>query len=112
MATPALRRPALDPASVAPRTTSAYPTEAFRRMTAGRAKRALGDALGLTTFGVNLTRLEPGAASSLRHWHRRQDEFVFVVKGELMLVSDDGEQRLGPGMCAGFVGGVANGHHL
>lgn len=81
-------------------------------MTAGRAKRALGDALGLTTFGVNLTRLEPGAASSLRHWHRRQDEFVFVLEGELMLVTDDGEQCLGPGMCAGFVGGVANGHHL
>jgi uncharacterized cupin superfamily protein len=107
-----LRAPALDPATVPPRISSAYPTEAMRAVTAGRAKRALGDALGLTTFGVNLTRLEPGAASALRHWHHRQDEFVFIVDGEITLVTDDGEQVLGPGMCAGFRGGVANGHHL
>jgi uncharacterized cupin superfamily protein len=107
-----LKLPALDPATVAPRTSSAYPTEEFRKVTAGRAKRALGDALGLTTFGVNLTRLEPGAASALRHWHRRQDEFVFILEGELTLVTDDGEQVLGPGACAGFPGGVPNGHHL
>jgi uncharacterized cupin superfamily protein len=104
--------PALDPALVPARTSSAYPTEEFRKVTAGRAKRALGDALGLTTFGVNLTRLEPGAASALRHWHRRQDEFVYVLEGELTLVTDGGEQVLGPGMCAGFPGGVPNGHHL
>lgn len=107
-----LTAPALDPESVTPRTSSAYPTEAFRRVTAGRAKRALGDALGLTTFGVNLTRLEPGAASALRHWHRRQDEFVYVLEGELTLVTDAGEQVLGPGTCAGFPGGVTNGHQL
>jgi uncharacterized cupin superfamily protein len=106
------KRPALDPATVPARTSSAYPREEFRKVTAGRAKRALGDALGLTTFGVNLTRLEPGAASALRHWHRRQDEFVFVLEGELTLVTDDGEQVLGPGTCAGFPGGVPNGHHL
>jgi uncharacterized cupin superfamily protein len=111
MATP-LSRPALDPATVAPRTGSAYPTEEFRKVTAGRAKRVLGDALGLTTFGVNLTMLAPGAASALRHWHRRQDEFVFVVDGELTLVTGAGEQVLGPGMCAGFPGGFADGHHL
>jgi uncharacterized cupin superfamily protein len=104
--------PALDPALVTPRTSSAYPTEALRKVTAGRAKRALGDALGLTAFGVNLTRLEPGAASALRHWHRRQDEFVYILEGELTLVTDGGEQVLGPGMCAGFPGGVPNGHHL
>jgi uncharacterized cupin superfamily protein len=107
-----LNAPALDPETVAPRTSSAYPTEEFRRVTAGRAKRGLGDALGLTTFGVNLTRLDPGAASALRHWHRRQDEFVYVLDGELTLITDEGEQVLGPGTCAGFPGGVPNGHHL
>ena len=107
-----LRKPALDPSTVTARSSSAYPTEAFRAVTAGRAKRALGDALGLTTFGVNLTRLEPGAASALRHWHRRQDEFVFVLEGELTLITDEGEQVLGPGMCAGFPGGVPDGHHV
>src|SRR5215510_12009554 len=106
------RLPALDPATVAPRTGSGYPTEEMRRPVVGRAKRALGDALGLTTFGINLTRLEPGASSALRHWHLRQDEFVFVLEGELVLVTDDGEQVLGPGTCAGFPGGVPNGHHL
>ena len=107
-----LRRPALDPATVAPRTGTGYPTEEMRRAVTGRAKQALGDALGLSTFGVNLTRLEPGAASALRHWHLRQDEFVFVLEGELTLVTDDGEQVLGPWTCAGFPGGVPNGHHL
>jgi uncharacterized cupin superfamily protein len=111
-ATTMLRRPALDPATVAPRTSTGYPTEEMRRAVAGRTKRVLGDALGLTTFGVNLTRLEPGASSALRHWHLRQDEFVFVLEGELALVTDEGEQLLGPGTCAGFAGGVPNGHHL
>jgi len=108
----ALTRPALDPETVAPRTSSAYPTEELRKVTAGRAKRALGDALGLTTFGVNLTTLAPGSASALRHWHRRQDEFVYVLDGELTLVTDTGEQVLGPGACAGFPGGIPDGHHL
>ena len=113
MSTPrVLKAPALDPSTVTARTSSAYPTEEFRKATAGRAKRALGDKLGLTTFGVNLTTLPPGAASALRHWHRRQDEFVFVLEGELTLVTDEGEQTLGPGACAGFAGGVPNGHHL
>jgi uncharacterized cupin superfamily protein len=112
MTTAPLKAPALDPATVQARTSSAYPTDEFRKVTAGRAKRALGDALGLTSFGVNLTTVAPGAASSLRHWHRRQDEFVFVLDGELTLVTDAGEQVLGPGMCAGFPGGQANGHHL
>jgi uncharacterized cupin superfamily protein len=107
-----LRRPALDPATVPPRTGTGYPTDEMRKVVAGRAKHALGDALGLTTFGVNLTRLEPGAASALRHWHRRQDEFVYVLDGELTLVTEEGEQVLGPGTCAGFPGGVPNGHHL
>ena len=107
-----LALPALDPMTVQPRTTSAYPTAEMRKVTTGRAKRMLGDALGLTTFGVNLTTLAPGSASALRHWHRRQDEFVFVLEGELTLVTDAGEQVLGPGACAGFAGGVADGHQL
>ena len=61
---------------------------------------------------MNLTTLQPGAASSLRHWHLRQDEFVFVLEGEVTLVTDDGEQTLGPGACAGFPAGVPNGHQL
>jgi uncharacterized cupin superfamily protein len=107
-----LQRPALDPTTVTARTTTGYPTDEMRRAVAGRTKRALGDALGLTTFGVNLTRLEPGASSALRHWHCRQDEFVYVLEGKLTLVTDEGEQLLGPGTCAGFPGGVPNGHHL
>jgi uncharacterized cupin superfamily protein len=111
MTTP-LARPALDPMTVTPRTGSGYPTDAMKAVVAGREKRMLGDALGLTTFGVNLTTLAPGAASALRHWHLRQDEFVFVLEGEVTLVTDEGEQTLGPGACAGFAGGVPNGHQL
>jgi uncharacterized cupin superfamily protein len=107
-----MKRPALDPMTVTPRTGSGYPTDAMKAVVAGRQKRMLGDALGLTTFGVNLTTLPPGAASALRHWHLRQDEFVFVIEGEVTLVTDEGEQTLGPGACAGFPGGVPNGHHL
>jgi uncharacterized cupin superfamily protein len=79
---------------------------------AGRSKRRLGDAAGLTQFGVNLTTLKPGAVSSLRHWHDNQDEFVYLLEGELTLIEDDGETVLRPGDAAGFKAGVANGHHL
>lgn len=81
-------------------------------MAAGRSKRALGEALGLRNFGVNLVHLEPGAASALRHWHTRQDEFIYVLEGELTLVTDAGPQLLKAGMCAGFPAGKADGHHL
>ena len=67
---------------------------------------------GSTQFGVNLTRLKPGAASALRHWHEQEDEFIYVLEGELVLVEDDGEMLLKPGDCAGFKAGVANGHQL
>jgi uncharacterized cupin superfamily protein len=76
-----LTLPALDPSRVPARTASTYPTERLRSLTAGRSKRALGDALGLQTFGVNLVTLEPGAVSALRHWHTRQDEFIYVLRG-------------------------------
>ncbi len=103
--------PALDPDTVQPRIGSSYP-EPFAKAVAGREKRALGDAVGLKNFGVNLVRLPPGAVSSQRHWHSRQDEFVYVVDGELTLVTESGEQILGPGMAAGFPAGVRDGHHL
>lgn len=105
------RPPALDPATVEARTGSGYP-EPFKALVARRERRALGDALGLTNFGVNLLRLPPGCASSQRHWHSRQDEFVYVLSGEVMLVTDGGEQRLSAGMVAGFPAGRRDGHHL
>lgn len=77
-----------------------------------RERRRLGDAAGLSQFGVNLLRLPPGAWSSQRHWHTREDEFVFVVAGEAVLVTDDGEEVLKAGDCAGFKAGEENGHHL
>jgi uncharacterized cupin superfamily protein len=101
----------VDPATVAERTGSSYPAP-FAEVCGGRGKRALGNEVGLTHFGVNLTRLDPGAASALRHWHTREDEFVYVLEGELTLVTDAGEQAIGPGMAAGFPAGVADGHHL
>ena len=105
-------RPALDPATIEPRTKSVYPTEALRAPLAGRSRRALGDALGLRNFGVNLVLLAPGAHSSARHWHERQDEFIYVLEGEVTLVTDAGAQVIGPGACAGFPAGKPDGHHL
>ena len=103
--------PAIDPADVAGRSSSSYP-EPFRTLVTGRHKRALGDAVGLHNFGVNLVRLAPGAGSSQRHWHTHQDEFVFVLEGEITLVTDAGVQTLGRGMAAGFPAGKPDGHHL
>ena len=77
-----------------------------------RARRRLSDAFGLSQFGANLLELPPGAWSSQRHWHERQDEFVYVLEGEVTLVTNEGETVLKTGMCAGFRAGVANGHHL
>ncbi|MEO1182435.1 MAG: cupin domain-containing protein [Cyanobacteria bacterium J06636_28] len=84
----------------------------FRNAVAGRSRQRLGNAAGLTNFGVNLTTLAPGAQSALRHWHSHQDEFIYLISGELVLVTDAGETLLTPGMMAGFPAGVANGHHL
>ena len=88
-----------------------YP-EPFRSRVMPREKRALGDAFGLAGIGVNLTTLAPGKESSMRHWHTREDEFVYVLEGEIVLRSDDGEQVLGPGMFAGFRAGSADAHQL
>lgn len=106
-----LVRPSLDPAEVAPRNSSGYP-EPFRSRVLPREKRALGDALGLTKIGVNLTTLFPGKESSMRHHHTQEDELIFVVEGEVVLRTDEGEQVLTSGMCAGFPAGSGNGHQL
>ncbi|MFA5900809.1 MAG: cupin domain-containing protein [Hyphomicrobium sp.] len=100
-----------DPKSLTGRRSTIYPAE-FAAGFDKRIKRALGDAGGLTQFGVNLTTLEPGAVSALRHWHAREDEFVYVVDGELTLVTDTGEETLLPGMAATFPAGEANAHQL
>ena len=109
--TDAVKAPALDPAALSPRIGSSYPAP-FDEPCKEREKRVLGDPLGLTQFGVNLTILAPGAWSAQRHWHRHEDEFVFVLEGEVTLISDAGEQRLTAGMAAGFPAGVEDGHHI
>ena len=101
----------LDPKTVTPRTGTIYPPE-FAGPLKGREKRALGDVFGLTQYGVNLATLAPGSWSSQRHWHEKEDEFIFVIEGDITLIDDAGEHPLKPGMCAGFKAGVANGHHL
>ncbi len=106
-----LKPPALDPASVQPRSSSGYP-EPFRSRVLPREKRALGDALRLTKIGVNLTTLPPGKESSMRHFHTREDELVLVLEGEVVLRTDEGEQVLSAGTCAGFPAGSRNGHQL
>lgn len=88
-----------------------YPEE-FAGLCKPRRRWKLGDAAGLSQFGVNLLRLPDGAWSSQRHWHASEDEFVMVVEGEVMLVEEDGETTLRAGDCAGFKAGVANGHRI
>ena len=109
--TDSVKAPALDPATLSPRIGSSYPAP-FDEPCKEREKRGLGDPLGLTQFGVNLTTLAPGAWSAQRHWHRHEDEFVFVLEGEVTLISDASEQRLSAGMAAGFPAGVEDGHHI
>ncbi|MGH8142647.1 MAG: cupin domain-containing protein [Steroidobacteraceae bacterium] len=77
-----------------------------------RLRRRLGDAAGLTQFGVNLTKLPPGCWSSQRHWHSAEDEFIYVVEGELVMITDSGEEILHAGDCAAFPAGTPDGHHL
>lgn len=103
---------AIEAAAAPPRAKpSTYPAP-FAILMDGREKRPLGDLFGLTNFGVNLTRLAPGGVSSLRHAHTKQDEFVYILDGEPTLVTDRGETRLRPGMCAGFKAGTGDAHHL
>ena len=79
---------------------------------AARVRHRLGDAAGLTDFGVNLLRLPPGTWSSQRHWHAAEDEFVYILEGEVVLVTDVGEETLRAGDCAGFKAGIKDAHHL
>lgn len=112
MSQPAPHPVALCAAAVSPRARpSAYP-EPFASRMAGREKRVLGDQFGLGHFGVNLVQLAPGSVSSLRHSHTRQDEFVYVLKGNPTLHTDAGATALKPGDCAGFPAGTGNGHCL
>jgi len=103
--------PAIDALSIEPRIGSGYPAP-FAADCARREKRALGNAFGLAQFGVNLVRLPAGQWSAQRHWHSREDELVYILEGEVALVTDVGEQILRPGMTAGFKGGTRDGHHL
>lgn len=101
----------INPENIPARKGSNYP-EPLKPRVAGRSKKRLGDAVGLNNFGVNLVTLEPGSCSALRHWHTQQDEFIYVLQGELTLVTNAGQQILKPGMAAGFPAGEADGHHL
>ncbi|WP_372839799.1 cupin domain-containing protein [Phaeovulum sp.] len=101
----------IDPKKAPLKTGSIYP-EPYGAMMAGRSSLRLGDAGGLTQFGANLIILQPGALSSLRHWHQAEDEFVMVTEGECVLVQDAGETVMRAGDCAAFPAGVADGHHF
>jgi uncharacterized cupin superfamily protein len=101
--------PKIDIGKVPAESRNIYPEE-FANVVAGRTRQRIGEAAGLTQFGVNICRLKPGAASSLRHWHREEDELIYVLEGEVVLVEDGGETVLRPGDAAGFKANVANGH--
>ncbi len=103
--------PKIDVKSVPGRRGSGYPAP-FGEIAKDRVRQRLGDAGGLTQFGVNLLQLPPGAGSSQRHWHSGEDEFVYVVSGEVVLVTDKGEEVLRAGDCAAFPKDVGDGHQL
>jgi uncharacterized cupin superfamily protein len=103
--------PKIDIAGIPEVSRTGYP-EPFRGVVAGRFRKRLGDAAGLDQFGVNLTRLKPGAWSAQRHWHEKEDELVYVLDGEVVLIEDESETILKTGDAAGFKAGVANGHCL
>lgn len=101
----------IDPNLIPDSITSNYP-EPFKHLMAGRIRKRLGNAAGLKNFGVNLVKLQPGSRSALRHWHSRQDEFIYIIEGQVTLVTNSGEQILTAGDMAGFPAGEADGHHL
>ncbi len=102
---------ALEAATAPPRQKKTIYPEPFASRMSRREKRPLGDLFGLANLGVNLTRLEPGGESALMHAHSKQDEFMYLLEGEVVLVTEEGEETLRPGWCAGFrAGGPA--HHL
>ena len=103
--------PRIDIGAVPESNSTSYPAP-FRDLVRGRFRKRLGDAGGLTQFGVNLCRLEPGSATAQRHWHEEEDELVYVLEGELTLIEDEGETLLRAGDAAAFKAGIRNGHHL
>ena len=105
------RLPAFDPVDLAESNATSYPDK-FKTINSKRWNRRLGDHVGLRNFGVNLTRIEPGGQSSARHAHTKQDEFIWVMSGEVVLETNEGSQTLGPGMCAGFPAGSGNAHRF
>jgi len=103
--------PKIDIEKLATDTYTGYPPP-LDKVVQGRSRKRLGNAVGLDQFGVNLTTLKPGAASALRHWHEKEDEFVYILAGEVVLIEDNGETVLKPGDAAGFKANTPNGHHL
>jgi uncharacterized cupin superfamily protein len=103
--------PKVDIAKVPIKSGTMYPAE-FQAECLGRHKQALGDVIGLTQFGVNITRISPGSASALRHWHEQEDEFIFILEGELVLAENGGEVVLKAGDAAGFKAGSGNAQRL
>jgi uncharacterized cupin superfamily protein len=101
--------PKIDKTSAVHRTGSRYPAP-HDQPCKNRTLQRLGDAAGLTQFGVNLVTLPPGVWSSQRHWHSHEDEFIYVLEGEVVMVTDKGEETMGPGDCAGFQAGGRDGH--
>ena len=106
-----VKLPALDPATLPGESRQPYPAP-YDNALAGRVRRTLADPLGITQFGVNITRLEPGSVSSIRHWHTGEDEFILVLEGEVTLVTNDAEQILRPHCVAGFPAGKPDAHRL
>lgn len=106
-----LHAPAVDPTLLAEMRGSSYP-EPFKSRMGDRMKKRLGEACGLSQFGVNLVTLGPCAQSALRHWHTKEDEFVYLLEGEVVLITDEGEQVLRAGHCAGYPSGARNAHHF
>ena len=111
MRTMTTSQPALNAADVEGQRGTPFPSPFADRMR-GREKRRLGDAFGIAQFGVNQVKLEPGAESALRHWHTLEDEIIYVLSGQLSLITDDGEQVLRSGSVIGFPAGSSNAHHL
>jgi len=103
--------PAFDPKDLPESNATSYPDK-FKAMNSRRWNRRLGNHVGLTNFGVNLVRIEPGGQSSARHAHTKQDEFIWVIEGEVVLETNEGAQTLQPGMCAGFAAGGGNAHRF
>jgi uncharacterized cupin superfamily protein len=103
--------PKIDIAAIPLDSATNYP-DPFHKVVIGRSRKRLGNAAGLDQFGVNLTTLKPGAASALRHWHEMEDELVYILEGELVLIENGGETVLKPGDAAGFKANSPDGHHL